>query len=105
MIMDPDELLEQFKLLTSWRKGVALITAVMLAAMIFLIVWAVFAFEIRTLLITAGVILGLCGIGLYLTVKILYNKVKKVFRDYFKAANMSEAEVRSLLDRHGIKEI
>lgn len=103
--MDLDELLEQFKTLTVWRKGVIVIAAILLAAMLGLIVFAVAAEELRTLLIIAGVLLGICGAGLYLTVRILFNKTKKVFKEYFEASKMSESEIRSLLDKHGIKEL
>lgn len=103
--MDLDELLEQFKMLTIWHKGVAFVAAGLLAVMLGLIVWGITAEEIRTLLIVSGVILGVCGAGLYLTVHILFNKTKKVFKEYFEASGMSESEIRSLLDKHQIKEI
>lgn len=103
--MDPDELLEQFKNLAVWRKGVMIMSGIMLAAMIGMIVFGIIAVEIRTLLIVTGVIFGLCGIGLYIVIHILFNKTKNVFREYFKASHMTESEVRSLLDKHGIKEL
>lgn len=103
--MDLDELLEQFKMLTIWHKGVTITAAALLAVMAGFIVWGIAAEEIRILLIVAGVILGICGAGLYLTVHILFNKTKKVFGEYFRASKMSEEEIRSLLDKHQIKEI
>lgn len=103
--MDLDELLEQFKMLTIWHKCVAVTAVVLLAVMLGLIIWGIAAVEIRVLLIVSGLILGVCGAGLYLTVHILFNKTKKVFREYFKASQMSEEEIRILLDKHQIKEI
>ena len=103
--MDLDELLEQFKMLTVWHKGVTITAAALLAVMIGFVIWGITAEEIRTLLIVAGSILGVCGAGLFVTVHLLYNKTKKVFTDYFKASKMSEEEIRSLLDKHQIKEI
>ena len=103
--MDLDELLEQYKALAVWHTGVAVTAAVLLALMLGLIVWAIAAAEIRILLIVSGLIIGACGAGLYLTVHILFNKTKKVFKEYFEASKMSESEIKSLLDKHQIKEI
>lgn len=103
--MDLDELLEQFKLLKFWHKCVTITAAVLLAVMLGLIVWGIAAEEIRILLIVSGLILGVCGAGLYITVHILFNKTKKVFKEYFEVSKMSESEIRSLLDKHQIKEI
>lgn len=103
--MDLDELLEQFKVLTVWRKSVTVIAAVFLAVMAGFIAWGIAAEEMRLLLIAAGLVLGVCGAGSYLVVRSLFNKTKKVFKDYFKASKMSEEEIRSLLDKHKIKEI
>lgn len=103
--MDLDELLEQFKMLLIWHKGVTVTMGILLAGMVVMIVFGIMAEEIRTLLIVSGVIFGICGVGLYLIVHTLLGKTKKVFVDYFAASQMSESEIRSLLDKHGIKDI
>lgn len=106
--MDQDELLDQYKVLEVWHKMAAVTAVVLLAAMVGLIMWGVFVPDmpdLRLILIIAGVVLGACGVVLFLVVHRLYNNAGRVFRDYFNASGMSEDEVRELLNKHEIKSL
>ena len=89
-----DEVIENFKVLRLWHASACFIAVSLICCMIGTVVWGIFNFELRWLMISAGAVLGICGIVLYIVIHRTYIKTSSTILDYFRAAaKMSETEI------------
>ena len=85
------EALENYKILRIWHKAVCVISALLLCGMIGFVIWGIFYADLRWILIVFGIVIGICGIVLYLTVRSTCLKAGSLILDYFRVSEkMSE---------------
>lgn len=88
-----DDVLEQYGILRTWHKTAYIAAIVMICCMIGFVVWGIFFAELRLLLISFGIVMGVCGIVLYVMMHRICVKTGAAILDYFKASGMSETDL------------
>ena len=88
-----DDVIEQYGILRTWHKTAYIAAIVMICCMIGFVVWGIFFEGLRLLLISFGIVMGVCGIVLYVTIRRIYVKTGTAILDYFKASGMSEPDL------------
>lgn len=98
-----DDVLEQYGILRTWHKTAYIAAIVMICCMIGFVVWGILFAELRLLLISFGIVLGVCGAVLYVMMHRIYVKTGAAIMDYFKASGMSETDLRKKAQELKIK--
>ena len=89
-----DEVIENYKLLRLWHIAACFISAFLMCLMIGAVIWGIFFPEMRLILISVGILMGICGAGLYAVVHRTYIKTSAAVLDFFKiVSKMSDAEI------------
>ncbi len=88
-----EDVLEQFGILRAWHKMSYVISAVLAACMIGFVVWGIMFEPMRVLLIVFGIIMGICGIVLFIMMRKTFHKTGAAILDYFRMGGMSEEDV------------
>ncbi len=98
-----EDVLEQYKILRTWHKTAYIAAIVMICCMIGFVAWGIFFAELRLLLISFGIVLGVCGAVLYVMMHRIYVKTGAAILDYFKASGMSEQDLMKKAEELRIK--
>lgn len=88
-----DEVLEQYGTLRTWHKTICVISALLVLCMIGFVTWGILYEDLRVLLIVFGVIMGVCGVVLFVMMHRIFLKTGAAILDYFRATKMSEDDV------------
>ena len=89
-----DEVIENYTILRFWHNSTCFISAFMVCCMTAAVIWGIFNPELRFVLISAGAVLGLCGIVLFIVVHRLFIKTSKTMLDYFRSVcKMPDVEI------------
>lgn len=89
-----EEALESYQMLQKWHKAICVISAVLVCLMIVFVVWGLFDDVFSWVLISVGVLLGICGTVLFVVIHIIYVKMGSVILEYFKVAEkLSETQL------------
>lgn len=88
-----EDVLEQFGILRAWHKTAYIISAVLIACMIGFVAWGIMFEPMRVLLIAFGVVMGICGAVLFITMRKTYLKTGAAILDYFRKSGMSEEDI------------
>lgn len=100
--IDFDELIENYKGLMFVHKCITITAVVMLAAMIGMVIWGVLFESLRWLLIGVGVVIGIGGVALYLSINNMYVKTGNSFIDFFRRSGMSDDKISEFITEKGI---
>ena len=88
-----DDVLEQYGLLRTWHKIICVISGVLVLCMAGFVIWGILYADLRILLIAFGVIMGVCGVVLFVMMHGIYLKTGNAILDYFRSEKMSEDDV------------
>ena len=89
-----EEALEGYKMLQKWHKAICVVSAVLICLMIVFVVWGLLDDMFSWVLISLGVLLGICGTVLFVVIHLIYNKMGSVILEYFKVAEkLSETQL------------
>ena len=90
-----DEVIENYKLLRAWHISSGVVSVCLICLMAAAVIWGIIYPELRLILISAGIAMGICGAGLYAVVHRTYIKTSAAVLDYFKVVSkMSQAEIQ-----------
>lgn len=98
-----DDVLEQYGILRTWHKTAYIAAIVMICCMVGFTVWGILFAELRLLLISFGIVMGVCGIILYVMMHRIYVKTGAAIMDYYRASGMSETDLRKKAQELKIK--
>lgn len=89
-----EEVVENFKILRLWYYCTCVISAFMILCMTGAAVWGILDPDFRWIIISAGIVLGICGIVLFIVVRGIYIKTSSAVLDYFRlVCKMPDAEI------------
>ena len=88
-----EDVIEQYKLLRGLHKTACIVAIVLMVCMAGFVVWGILFEPLRWVLIPFGIVLGICGAVLYVTIHRTYVKTSAAILDYFRASGMSELEL------------
>lgn len=88
-----DEVIESYRLLHLLHKVVCIMTVVLICTMIGFVIWGISFAELRWILISFGIAMGICGAALYTIIHRIYIKTSFAILNYFKTSGMSEQEI------------
>ena len=90
-----EEVVENYGVLRLWYFFSCGISIFLICCMIGAVVWGIFYPELRWIIISAGIIMGICGAVVFIVVRRTYIKTSSTVLDYFKVAcKMSDDEIR-----------
>lgn len=88
-----EDVVEQYKLLRTWHKITCVIAAVLMVCMVGFTVWGILYAPLRWLLISFGIVMGICGAVMYVMIHRIYIKTGAAILNYFRTSGMNELEL------------
>ena len=88
-----EAVIEQYKLLRGLHKTACIVAVVLMVCMAGFVVWGILFEPLRWVLIPFGIVLGICGAVLYVSIHRTYVKTGAAILNYFRTAGMSELEL------------
>lgn len=98
-----DSVLEQFEILRIWHKTAYIAAIVMVCCMIGFIVWGILFEPLRWMMIAFGIVMGVCGVVLYVMMHRIFVKTSAAILDYYRAAGLTEPEIQQKAQELKIK--
>ena len=98
-----EEAIESYRVMQKWHKAICIISAIMISLMAVFVIWGLFLDEIGWVLVSLGVLLGICGTVLFVMIHAIYIKMGSVILDYFRVAErLSETQLLEKAQELGI---
>lgn len=88
-----EDVLEQFGILRVWHKTAYIISAILAACMAGFVIWGIMFEPMRWLLIVFGIVMGICGAVLFISMRNTYIKTGTAILDYFRSTGLAEEDV------------